>query len=206
MTMSKDGYKVYTINDMDKRLKESTNSSISLDFFEIDDESFKKEFKNKLIDNVDNVYIVGRAREETLYCILNELNYNLDYNKILIVENEESWNYIKEQVNGYILIPNFYVGEIVAIKNNINIFIYGEDEHCTNQNKIYLKKRTRRTIINKLEEAGISAIDAYKYVENTNGLYIPLKRKLLYFILNLCAKFSLKSQPSIYGKYGKWIL
>lgn len=30
--------------------------------------------------------------------------------------------------------------------------------------------------------------------------------KKLYFILNLCAKFSLKSQPSIYGKYGKWIL
>ena len=29
---------------------------------------------------------------------------------------------------------------------------------------------------------------------------------LVYFILNLCAKFSLKSQPSIYGKYGKWIL
>ena len=28
----------------------------------------------------------------------------------------------------------------------------------------------------------------------------------MYFILNLCAKFSLKSQPSIYGKYGKWIL
>ena len=30
--------------------------------------------------------------------------------------------------------------------------------------------------------------------------------KEVYFILNLCAKFSLKSQPSIYGKYGKWIL
>ena len=28
----------------------------------------------------------------------------------------------------------------------------------------------------------------------------------MYFILNLCAKFSLKSHPSIYGKYGKWIL
>lgn len=28
----------------------------------------------------------------------------------------------------------------------------------------------------------------------------------MYFILNLCAKFSLKSQPSIYGKYGKRIL
>lgn len=206
MTMSKDGYKVYTINDMDKRLKESTNPSISLDFFEIDDESFKKEFKNKLIDNVDNVYIVGRAREETLYCILNELNYNLDYNKILIVENEESWNYIKEQVNGYILIPNFYVGEIVAIKNNINIFIYGEDEHCTNQNKIYLKKRTRRTIINKLEEAGISATDAYKYVENTNGLYIPLKRKLFNGQYNILPKWHKKINDSFVTALlcGKW--
>ncbi|WP_422145811.1 GNAT family N-acetyltransferase, partial [Clostridium sp.] len=36
-----------------------------------------------------------------------------------------------------------------------------------------------------------------------NGLrFTPM----VYFILNLCAKFSLKSQPSIYGKYGKWIL
>lgn len=172
----RNGYKVYTINDMDKRLKESTNPSISLDFFEIDYEEFKKEFKNKLIGNV---YIEGRSREETLYCILNELGYKLNYsNKVLIVENEESWNYLKERVDGYILIPNFYIGEIVAIKNNINIFIYGEDEHCTNQNKIYLKKRTRRTIINKLEESDITPTDAYKYVEHTNGLYIPLKRKL----------------------------
>ena len=32
------------------------------------------------------------------------------------------------------------------------------------------------------------------------------EKQVVYFILNLCAKFSLKSQPSIYGKYGKWIL
>lgn len=38
---------------------------------------------------------------------------------------------------------------------------------------------------------------------NTLKLVLELE---LYFILNLCAKFSLKSQPSIYGKYGKWIL
>lgn len=33
--------------------------------------------------------------------------------------------------------------------------------------------------------------------------FILSKRLRGYFILNLCAKFSLKSQPSIYGKYGK---
>ena len=43
--------------------------------------------------------------------------------------------------------------------------------------------------------------ERYKELKE-NGLII----KHLYFILNLCAKFSLKSQPSIYGKYGKWIL
>lgn len=202
-TMHKDGYKVYTINDMDKRLKESTRPSISLDFFEIDDESFKKEFKNKLIGNV---YIVGKSREETLYCILNELNYNLDYDKILIVENEESWNYLKGRVDGYILIPNFYVGEIVSIKNNINIFIYGEDEYCTNQNKIYLKRRTRKTIINKLEQAGISITDAYKYVEHTNGLYLPLKRKLFNGRCNLLPKWHKKNDASFITALlcGKW--
>ena len=202
-TMGKEGYKVYTINDMNRRLKESTNPSISLDFFEIDDESFKKEFKNKLIENV---YIVGKSREETLYCILNELNYNLNYNKILIVENEESWDHLKGLVDGYILIPNFYVGEIVAIKNNINIFIYGEDEHCTNQNKIYLKRRTRRTIINKLEEADISATDAYKYVEHTNGLYIPLKRKLFNGQYNILPKWHKKINDSFVAALlcGKW--
>ena len=36
--------------------------------------------------------------------------------------------------------------------------------------------------------------------------YMSQQTGQVYFILNLCAKFSLKSQPSIYGKYGKWIL
>ena len=43
-----------------------------------------------------------------------------------------------------------------------------------------------------------TVLDKY-YKEAVGGVH-------MYFILNLCAKFSLKSQPSIYGKYGKWIL
>lgn len=43
--------------------------------------------------------------------------------------------------------------------------------------------------------------------KNDDGGYvIVVEEKDVYFILNLCAKFSLKSQPSIYGKYGKRIL
>lgn len=172
-SMQADGYKIYTINDIEIRLKESTNPSINLNFFEVDDEEFKQEFK-KTLEN--NVHIVGRSREETLYCILNELKYSLKQEKVIIIEDEQSWNYLSGKVNGLILIPNFNVQEIVSIKNNINIFIYGEDENCTIKNKIHLRKRTRKTIIEKLENIGLK--DAYDYVEKTNGLFIPLKRKL----------------------------
>ena len=170
-----DKYKVCSINDIEQKIEESTSPSICLDFFEIDDNEFLEKFKQNLSHNM---YIVGKSREETLNCILNELKYNLNYNNVVIVGDEISWEALRGNINNAILIPNFYVGEIVAIKNNINIFIYGEDEHCTNQNKIELKRRTRNTIIKKLEKAGLDSKDAYEYVEKTNGLYISLKRKL----------------------------
>lgn len=54
-------------------------------------------------------------------------------------------------------------------------------------------------------EGNIYDLQPY-YKENEEIRLITLDNYLLYFILNLCAKFSLKSQPSIYGKYGKRIL
>ena len=66
----------------------------------------------------------------------------------------------------------------MAIPNNTNIFIYGEDEPCYTQNKLILRKRTKRNIIDSLEELGIDANEAYKMVDNTHGLYVPLKKKL----------------------------
>lgn len=168
-------YKVFSIDDIEKNIEESTNPSICLDFFEIDDKEFIEAFKQNLSHNM---YIVGKSREETLNCILNELKYSLNYDNVVIVGDETSWEALRGNINNAILIPNFYVGEIVAIRNNINIFIYGEDEHCTSQNKIELKRRTRNTIIKKLEKAGLDRQEAYDYVEKTNGLFISLKRKL----------------------------
>lgn len=66
----------------------------------------------------------------------------------------------------------------MVIPNNTNIFIYGEDEPCYTQNKLVLRKRTKRNIIDSLEELGIDANEAYKMVDNTHGLYVPLKKKL----------------------------
>lgn len=62
--------------------------------------------------------------------------------------------------------------------------------------------------LNSSVETNIEEID---YASMISSIQLPvlvenLKTYMVYFILNLCAKFSLKSQPSIYGKYGKWIL
>ena len=167
--------KIYTIDDIDKKLLDSTEPSIGLEFFQIDDEEFKESFSNGLCSNM---YVVGKSREETLYCILNELKYNTNCNKVIVVGDIESWEYLRNKIDNAILIPDFYVGEIIAIKNNINIFIYGEDEHCTKPQKIELKRRTRKNIIKNLEKAGLDSEIAYNYVEKTNGLFVPLKRKL----------------------------
>lgn len=97
-----------------------------------------------------------------------------------MVKSEKEWNKLQHSnLSGNILVPFFYADRIVVIPNNTNIFIYGEDEPCYTQNKLILRKRTKRNIIDSLEELGIDANEAYKMVDNTHGLYVPLKKKLL---------------------------
>ena len=196
-------YKFHTIDDIDQKLQDSTEPAINLGFFEIDDDEFKKSFKDGLNKNI---YVVGKSREEALYCILNELKYTLNYSKVLIVDNQESWEYLNGNISSAILIPNFYIGEIVAIKNNINVFIYGEDEHCTKPDKIVLKRRTRSTIVEKLKKIGMDSHEAYDYVEKTNGLFIPLKRKLFKGQYNIDPVWCREQSNSfvIALLYGKW--
>jgi hypothetical protein len=125
------------------------------------------------------VYVVGKCREETTYRILNELRQKNSDRVTLIIKSEEEWNRLqKANLSGNILIPFFYAETIVAITNNTNIFVYGEDEPCYSQDKLVIRKRTKRNIINSLEEIGIEPNEAYNMVDNTHGLYVPLKKKI----------------------------
>ncbi len=75
------------------------------------------------------------------------------------------------------MIPWFNAEQIYAIPNNTNIFIYGEEEYCAGKESIKVRKRS--TIVKKLEEAGMSHEVAYAMVEDTHGLYVPLKKKII---------------------------
>ena len=168
----------YSIIDIDAQIrKESLYKGMSLDFFELDDEQFETKFQDKIND--ERIFIVGKSREETTYRILNELRRKYPERVTLIIKSEVEWKKLdKENMIGNILIPFFWADSIAVISNNTNIFIYGEDEPCYYNNKLELRKRTKQSIIHSLENIGIDAHEAYNMVDNTHGLYVPLKKKL----------------------------
>ena len=178
LELNKEKITTYSITDIDEQIRrEAKYKRMGIDFFKLDDEQFESNFQNVINDI--RVYVVGKSREETIYRILNELK-NKNSNRVtLIIKSEKEWKKLqKTNLSGNILIPFFYADKIVAIPNNTNIFVYGEDEPCSAQNKLVLRKRTKRNIINSLEEIGIDTNEAYKMVNNTHGLYVPLKKKL----------------------------
>ena len=116
-----------------------------------------KQMAKKLKDKRE--YDVGKSRGETTYCLLNELRQKNSDRVTLIIKSEEEWNKLqKANISGNILVPFFYAEKIVAILNNTNIFVYGEDEPCYTRDKMVLIKRTKRNIINSLEEIAMKHI------------------------------------------------
>lgn len=167
-----------TIADIDSRIrKHSKYQRLCLDFFEIDDNEFKQKFKDSIDDEM--IFVVGKSREETTYRILNELKENYAEKTVFIIENKTEWEKLNNNnLFECIVIPMFYDENIPAIPNNTNIFVYNEDEPCYSSEKIVLRKRTRKNLIDALENIGIKYNDAYTLVENTHGLYSSLRKKL----------------------------
>lgn len=166
---------IYSIEDIDANLRRETISpQIGLDFFTIDDEEFKSEFHKRI--DMDKIFIVGRCKEETIYCILNEIQKLNLSRKVLLVRNINSWEEIENQkIKGAILLPWFDSENIVAIDGNTNVFVYAEDDPVPPKDCLKLRKRTKRTIVNCLEVAGLDYRQAYNLVEDTHGLFALLK-------------------------------
>lgn len=175
---------IYSMDKIELQLLQQTeNPSIGLDFFEVDDEVFQKEFENSL--RRECIYVKGQCQEETIYCLLNELRRLKVAQAVFVIKSQEDWEKYKQtsvnktELQGKILIPWFNSYQITAIPDNINIFVYGKDDYCVGKEPIEMKKRTRKTIIERLKISGADYQRAYDLVSDTHGLFIPLKKKLL---------------------------
>lgn len=175
---------IYSMDRIELQLLQQTeNPCIGLDFFEIDDEVFQKEFENSL--RRECIYVKGQCREETVYCLLNELRRLKVAQAVFVIKSQEDWEKFQQtsvnkvELQGKILIPWFNSYEITAIPNNINIFVFGKDDYCVGKEPIEMKKRTRKTIREGLQISGADYQRADDLVSDTHGLFIPLKKKLL---------------------------
>lgn len=169
---------IFTISDIEKEVRrKSKYSRLNLEFFEIDDEQFEIKFKEEIKN--DKVFIVGKSKEETLYRVLNELKNKYPEKPTFIVKSVSEWEKVcTKELCGYILIPFFYADTVEIVPNNTNIFIFGEEEPCRANNKLVMRKRTRQNLVNALESIGVEYQKAYKMINDTHGLYIPMKKHI----------------------------
>lgn len=177
-TYNREQVAVTSSGELDISLRRSTYCpSIGIAFFSIDDESFQDKFDDLRYDEL--IFIRGRSREETIFCVINELWRLNDRRPIYIVNDLPSWEKLQSmggQDNIYI--PWFYAEEIVAIGNNSNIFVIDEDNPLFGKKVLELRPRTRKTLLKCLEEAGLGYSEAYSLLSDTHGLYSQIKKKI----------------------------
>ena len=162
--------------DLDIR-RQTIAPKIGLDFFNVDDDTFKEALASKKNDEV--VAIKARCKEEAIYCTVNELWMKGEKRPIFIVKNEEDWKGLLQiKRAGNVYIPWFYSEQIVAIPNNTNIFVFTERVPSFIKGEITLRPRTYSTISASLQRAGMDINKANKLVSETHGLFVPLKKKL----------------------------
>ena len=162
--------------DLDIR-RQTIAPKIGLDFFNVDDDTFKEALASKKNDEV--VAIKARCKEEAIYCTVNELWMQGEKRPIFIVKKEEDWKgLLKIKGAGNVYIPWFYSEQIVAIPNNTNIFVFTERVPSFIKGEIILRPRTYSTILASLQRAGMDINKANKLVSETHGLFVPLKKKL----------------------------
>ena len=153
----------------------SSNSSgfLNENYFEIDDERFIASFVDKF-EKKDVLYINAFSREEGTYCLLNLLHKQFSDVPVFLVKDYNSWNMANKYLNGVIVIPLFYSGDIPASKGNRTIFI---DFNNIYQNEaIFLRRRTKTFLKTKLKENGYE--QAYELIEKTNGIFYYVKKQL----------------------------
>ena len=169
---------VFSSGQMDIELRRTTcDPSIGIEYFIVDDERFQDKFEDQRYEEI--IYVRGRNREETIYCVLNELWKLNDKRPVYVVKSLESWDKLRDLgYSGNVYIPWFYADEIVAIENNTNIFVIDENTPVFRVGVLELRPRTRDTLSKCLQNSGMEYSKAYALLADTHGLYAQIKKRL----------------------------
>ena len=164
---------VWTIEAAFHEISKNTDGYLNENFFEVDDYRFKDVFAEKL-QNSTVIHVNGFNKEETTYCILNQLHQLSSDKGTYVFRNKESWDAARDKLKDSIVIPFFESEEIPVLHGNVNIFLHQIGTH--EREGIELRRRTRSFLADKLRNNGYE--DAYDLIQKTNGVYYCLKHKL----------------------------
>jgi phosphopantetheinyl transferase (holo-ACP synthase) len=172
------GDKYRTIDEVDKWLSESTDPSISLNFFNYEDKEFEKGFIDVL--NSDVIYVKGKTREEVIFNILYIIkNIEKDHAcDTCVIDSLEHWNKLDGQCQGKVLIPKFYAPELKVISGNKCIIAYGDEDFIGSKNPIELKNRIISNMHDKLKDEVEDYDLVNEIINKSNGLYVAFKRRV----------------------------
>jgi len=191
-------YKYKSIEEVNQWLKDNTSPTISLQFFNYEEESFIQSFKEALSQDV--IYLQGKTREEVVYYILWILK-NIDDEKIqkdtFIIESIEDWNNLKGKCKDKILVPNFSASEVSVISDNKNIIVFSEEDFVGNKNPIKLQNRIKNNMYEKFKNEDIPLEIVSKIVDDCSGLFSIFKRQVFQGKL---------AKPNWEAKYGKELI
>lgn len=167
---------IMNINDINNELINQTKDKFDLSFFDYEDKEFRDEFEQSINLEKEVVRVKGETIEEVFYYILFILSQNDEQkDKVIIVENYEQWGkLLKAKIKNCILIPKFKQEGLEVIINNINVFLFFEDDYIREE-AIELKERLRDNLTRKLKEKlDINKVDVI--LENSFVKFSPLKR------------------------------
>ena len=173
-----DESQVFNIEQCFNYISKNTDNKLNEAFFEIDDERFIDDFKNRL-DDSNTIHLTSLSKEEGRYCILNLLHRLKPDIPVYIIKTKGTWDKTEKHLSGCILIPDFQAEEIPIVENNTIIFIHNEDN---SPNTLRIPQRTISFLSNKLRENGYE--DSYKLLQKTHGLYYYIKIELFTGIMS----------------------
>lgn len=171
---------IETGDDVEEKIRKNQKKQVTLWYFDIDDwpflERFDKSFPAQDLHTSRSIYINCGLKEEAAYQLMAYLSAKKDVplSSVLAVRKKEAWERLRKMhIENRVLIPLFNSEAIYQIPNNINIFLYSEDEGI--KDALTLRHREKANIVRSLERCGFSIEEAENIFTKTSGNYILMQ-------------------------------
>ncbi|WP_346936039.1 hypothetical protein [Clostridium sp.] len=174
---------IITCEELNNWYKTNTKNQCTLELFNHENKEFINELLNRLSKNTIN--IKGENVFETVayitYLFLNNDRFKEYKDKLIIVEDEESWNKLgKMNYSNYIFVNRFNnIDHLEVIEKNKCVFVYGKNDYSKSKDLIELDKRFFRNLIDKVTQCGFDHQEAYDISRASRNNYTILMRRLL---------------------------